>query len=207
MVQRHKTDFKTPPVTLTISLCHLSHKTSMQNKKKKVRRWVNCSVFKKHNNHLWCSFLSTSLSSHVLQHNCKTVGFPSVHVKMRPIDWVGAEHREMLMVCGWALSDLLIGRQVTHPPTPHFPYCTADMAKLKPVVGVPFQGRFGVKTYLHYLQVTGFSFIYNVYVAVFHTCQDHPGPIRERVCYIHCPSFIFCMLLLTVFQNSSSELL
>lgn len=35
----------------------------------------------------------------------------------------------------WALSELLIGRQVTHPPTPHFPYRTADMAKLKMVGG------------------------------------------------------------------------
>lgn len=44
------------------------------------------------------------------------------------------------MVRGSALSELLIGRRVTHPPTPHFPYCTADMAELKPVVGVAFQG-------------------------------------------------------------------
>lgn len=71
--------------------------------------------------------------THVLQ-------LPSVYVKMRAIDRAGAERREMLMVCGWALSDLLIGRQVTHPPTPHFPYCTADTVELKPVVGVSFQG-------------------------------------------------------------------
>lgn len=38
----------------------------------------------------------------------------------------------------WALSELLIGRQVTHPPTPHFPYCAADTVELKPVVGVFF---------------------------------------------------------------------
>lgn len=53
----------------------------------------------------------------VLQHNCKTVGFPSVHVKMRAIDRAGAECREMLLVCGWALSAPSMGRQVTHPPT------------------------------------------------------------------------------------------
>lgn len=69
--------------------------------------------------------------THVLQ-------LPSVYVKMRAIDRAGAERREMLML--WALSELLIGRQVIHPPTPHFPYCTVDMVELKPVVGVSFQG-------------------------------------------------------------------
>lgn len=71
--------------------------------------------------------------THVLQ-------LPSVYVKMRAIDRAEAERREMLMVCGWALSKLFIGHQVTHPPTPHFQYCTADMVELKPVVGVAFQG-------------------------------------------------------------------
>lgn len=119
----------------------------------KPRRWVNCWVFKKHNNHLRCSFLSTSPSSHVLQ-------LPSVYVKTRAIDRAWAKRMEMLMVCGSALSELLVGRRVTHPPTPHFPYCTADRVQLKLAVGVILKVRFGVKTYVHYLKVMGFSFVH-----------------------------------------------
>lgn len=63
------------------------------------------------------------------------------------------------MVRGSALSELLPGRGVTHPPTPHFPYCTADTAQLKLAVGVILKVRFGVKTHVHYPPDTGFGFV------------------------------------------------
>lgn len=80
------------------------------------------------------------------------------------------------MVCGSALSELLVGHGVTHPPTPHFPYCTADRVQLKLAVGVILKVRFGVKTYVHYLQVMGFSFV-----------QTY-----KCICLLSCGCFTFC---------------
>lgn len=80
---------------------------------------------------------------------------------------------------------------VTHPPTPHFPYCTADTAQLKPVVGVILKVRFGVKAYLHYLQVMGSSFVHiqtraRSAAALFHILSARPRSLETdaegRVC-------------------------
>lgn len=86
------------------------------------------------------------------------------------------------MVCCGALSQLLIGHQVTHPPTPHFPYCTADMAELIPVVGVAFKVRLRVKTYPHYLQL-GWVLVRNILIFLsFFYILTSPGTY-ERVVY------------------------
>lgn len=97
---------------------------------------------------------------------------------MRAIDRAGAEHREMLMVCSSALSELLIGHWVTYTPTPHFPYCIAHMVKLKPVVGVSFQGE-------TFQDLSSLSATYWFQLSHIRTCISVQLLLCVRVCQPH----------------------